>query len=238
VTRDGERAPPEVWAEAVPVDPGAHRIDVAAPGRLARSIEVQIEARDEGTTIDVAIPELAPLAPAPSGASVQGGDASTAPTRGSDASTAPTRGSDASRPPIRGSDTDVVRFRGDDASGSSVRGSDAGAVRRAIALAALGAGAVAGLTGGYFGIRAIALEARSKRGCLAPPAQCSPAALDDGRSAGTAADLSTGLLAGGLALAGVGVTLALTGPTRRTSTALSAMVGRGGAALALRHQFE
>lgn len=66
VLRDGVDVDPAALGAAVPVDPGAHRIEATAPGKKAFSITTQTPG--EGHTVTVEIPPLADLdlaAPAP-----------------------------------------------------------------------------------------------------------------------------------------------------------------------------
>jgi hypothetical protein len=63
IRRDGVEVPREQWARS-PVDPGSHRIEASAPGRVPWSGPVYVTGAD--TAIEV--PALAPDAPAPSAA--------------------------------------------------------------------------------------------------------------------------------------------------------------------------
>jgi serine/threonine-protein kinase len=56
LTRDGMRIPPSVYDVEVPVDPGLHQIEAAAPGRLPWSTQVAVS--EEGNVVTVVIPEL------------------------------------------------------------------------------------------------------------------------------------------------------------------------------------
>jgi serine/threonine-protein kinase len=64
LARDGMRVPSSVYGVDVPVDPGVHQIEAAAPGYLPWSTRVDVSG--EGDVITVVIPELetTPLPPA------------------------------------------------------------------------------------------------------------------------------------------------------------------------------
>lgn len=64
VKRDGREAGPGQWGIAVPVDPGEHSIEASAPGRIAWTTTIRIEARPGSTTVEVPALAAAP-APAP-----------------------------------------------------------------------------------------------------------------------------------------------------------------------------
>jgi len=66
VTLDGAKLSPALFGTALPVDPGEHRIDVAAPDRVPTSQSVTMRERDT-TTIDLQLAEPPPSpAPTPS----------------------------------------------------------------------------------------------------------------------------------------------------------------------------
>jgi hypothetical protein len=56
VTRDGTELPQAAWGAAVPVDPGAHKIQATAPGRVAWSTDVTVAG--QGRRANVSVPAL------------------------------------------------------------------------------------------------------------------------------------------------------------------------------------
>ena len=62
VTLDDQPMPPGLWGQAIPVDPGPHRLAAHAPGHT--SFEAWLDLR-EGATTDVLVAPLARLAPPP-----------------------------------------------------------------------------------------------------------------------------------------------------------------------------
>jgi hypothetical protein len=68
VARDGTNVARVAWGSAIPVDPGSHRIEVSAPGKVAWSGTVDVGADADKKTITVpvleAAPAVAPPAPA------------------------------------------------------------------------------------------------------------------------------------------------------------------------------
>ena len=55
VKRDGEPLPARDWGAAVPVDPGEHRVDVAAKGKIARSYVVRLAG---ASTVEIVVDKL------------------------------------------------------------------------------------------------------------------------------------------------------------------------------------
>jgi hypothetical protein len=84
---------------------------------------------------------------------------------------------------------------------------------------------VAGLiVGGVFGGLAFSKSSDSKKECNGPGGSCTgntnPAAKSDSQTAGTFADVSTGMFIAGGALVATGVVLVLTGGSKKSATAL------------------
>ena len=55
VKRDGETLPASDWGTAVPVDPGEHRVDVSAKGKIARSYVVRLAGAG---TVEIVVDKL------------------------------------------------------------------------------------------------------------------------------------------------------------------------------------
>lgn len=71
VALDGSRLGPAAWATPIPVDPGSHRIEVGAPGKVTAVLDVEVTLPASQT--EVQLPELAPAprpAPRPSSPAV------------------------------------------------------------------------------------------------------------------------------------------------------------------------
>ena len=95
--------------------------------------------------------------------------------------------------------------------GESSRG-DAGSARRAIPLVVAGAGLVAIGAGTWLALDAKQAFDDASRTCTADG--CPDAAVERGQSAGTRADVATGLLIGGAVAFGVGIVMYLLAPSR------------------------
>jgi hypothetical protein len=63
VRLDGEAIGAGVWGTAVPVDPGPHKIEASAPGRVAWNGKVEIGAVSDAKTVSVPVLVEAPKAP-------------------------------------------------------------------------------------------------------------------------------------------------------------------------------
>jgi serine/threonine-protein kinase len=63
IERNGERVAPEVWGQAMPVDPGTVRVEARAPGR--EPWRSSIEIRESGKTESISVPVLTAGASAP-----------------------------------------------------------------------------------------------------------------------------------------------------------------------------
>ncbi|MGH7295439.1 MAG: hypothetical protein ACRELB_10925, partial [Polyangiaceae bacterium] len=73
VLRDGVAIGRAAWGTRIPVDPGPHVVDVSAPGKVLRHVEVQVKPEGDTETVTIAALEDAPPpgpAPAPPVASV------------------------------------------------------------------------------------------------------------------------------------------------------------------------
>jgi serine/threonine-protein kinase len=197
IKRDGVRVEPESWKTPVPVDPGAHAIEVTAPGRKAYAISVQIVANAKVTEV-----EIPPLADAPAPPA--------APTP------APMAG-----PP---SPPAAAESAAPGASIPTARGGD-GATQRTLAIVALGVGVVGVGLGATFGILSGYAWDDAKKGCSA--SGCDAASIQAGNDAGALADVSTvTFVVGGAALAGA-VVLWLTAPRATQPNLTSAPTGLG-----------
>jgi hypothetical protein len=62
VLRNGELVKAGILGNAIPVDPGTHRLEAKAPGKAAWTTSVDVAG--EGATVEIRIPPLADLAPA------------------------------------------------------------------------------------------------------------------------------------------------------------------------------
>jgi serine/threonine-protein kinase len=65
VRRDGSLVGKAMWGQPVPVDPGSHTLEAAAPGKKPWSTSVQIAAGKPVETVTIPVLENAPEAPAP-----------------------------------------------------------------------------------------------------------------------------------------------------------------------------
>lgn len=63
ITRDGQNVNKALWGTAVPVDPGKHTVVAKAEGRQTWSKDIEV--KDPGKTVTLAIPALTAAAPAP-----------------------------------------------------------------------------------------------------------------------------------------------------------------------------
>ena len=176
---------------ALAVEPGHHTVTVSAPQKKTWS--ASIEAKPDGATTPVSIPELEDLPRAPESPPTSTAARSAPPS----AQPAPSSPADASHADARG----------------------AGGTQRTAAIVIAGAGGVALGVAAFFGIEA--LRKRSDAGCdgTVCATDASAATLHDAKSAATA---STALVVVGGALLATGVTLFIFAPSgRTTSTALA-----------------
>jgi hypothetical protein len=91
VKRDGAPVGTGAWGTAVPLDPGEHLVEAAAPGKKSWSAKVSIGAERDAQTVRVPTLEAAPEAPAAASEPAQGSSAQKA-----DIAAAPAEG-----PPLR-----------------------------------------------------------------------------------------------------------------------------------------
>jgi hypothetical protein len=64
IRRDGKVIDAAAWTSRIPIDPGLHVLEAAAPGRLPWKTSLTIEAKPGATTVRVPALEAAPAAPA------------------------------------------------------------------------------------------------------------------------------------------------------------------------------
>ena len=205
VRRDGVRVGAAAWGTPVPVDPGAHRIVVSAPGKERWETTVQAP---EATTVRVTVPRSLPnaavaVAPPPPPA-----PASTTPTPTPSPVTTTTTPPPAELPPaVAEFPPPVVEH---------------GSTQRTIGWV-VGAAGVAGLgLGAGFGLSSLAKHKDSDAHCAGD--RCDATGVKLRQDAITAGDISTvATVAGGAALIG-GILLVLTAPsgTEQRANAASA----------------
>ncbi|MBL8719077.1 MAG: hypothetical protein JNL79_24040 [Myxococcales bacterium] len=187
VLRDGEPIDPNTYGIALATDPGEHRIEAKAPGKVAYSTKVTLD--KPGATVDVKIPALEnDAAPAPS-TSVTGAPSTTAtvaPT--SSASTVPTETPPPGPPPSNGSGMRAAGFT----------------------LAAVGVGGI--VVGSVFGLTAKSKWDKGKADC--PNNQCKTdeayTLTQDAKKYGNFSTI--GFVVGGVALA-AGIVLVVVAPS-------------------------
>lgn len=168
----------------LPVDPGLHVIAASAPGREGWSARVQLA--PDGDRKEIEIPPLTRVQAPPAASS-------SAPV------VAPaTASASASAPEVASAPVAVAP-------------EVAPSMRRPLGYALGGAGAVALLVGGYFGLRALSTYEQAESRCTSHRG-CSGEAMDLREQAGTRARISDVSLGVGLLLAGAGGYLLLVKP--------------------------
>jgi hypothetical protein len=214
VREDGVLIGSAAWSSA-PIDPGAHTIDAAAPGKKAFAATFAIDP-GEKKTVSVPVLEDAPATPASASAS-----APASPTAVPAASTVPvgSGGSSAGAAP----------------SESSAPLAEPSHALRNTGLVVLGVGAASTIAGVVFGLVAINKASSVNKAC--PGSTCGNAqTVSDDQTAGTLADASTGTFIAGGACVAVGALLFFLGrhPAEEAATTTAGvrpMVGPGFAGL-------
>jgi hypothetical protein len=205
VRRDGVEVGAAVWGTPIPIDPGDHTIDAAAPAKKTWSTTAKVGAAAEQA--HVVIPSLQDE-PGPSGASAQ---VTPAPVATTPAPTAVVSTPSAATPPAE---------------------SD-GSTQRKIGIVVGGLGLVGIAVGGVFGGIAMGNESNSKTLC--PTTVCSNvAAVQDDSNATNQALVSTvAMIAGGAVLV-TGVVVYLTAPKKKAVTGLRVIPAFGAGEVGLR----
>jgi hypothetical protein len=212
VREDGVLIGSAAWSSA-PIDPGAHTIDAAAPGKKPFAATFAI---DPGEKKSVSVPALEDAPAASASASAQA-----SPTAAPAASTA-TVGS-------AGSSVGTAP------SESSAPLAEPSHALRNTGLVVLGVGAASTIAGVVFGLVAINKASSVNKAC--PGSTCGNAqAVSDDQTAGTLADASTGTFIAGGACVAVGALLFFLGrhPAEEATTTTAGvrpMVGPGFAGL-------
>jgi hypothetical protein len=185
VARDGSPVPPAAFGTEVPVDPGEHTVEAAAPDRVPHVARVEAL---EGALVSVEIPVLAPVEkPAPPPAPPP--------------EPAPVAAAPPPPPVIR----DEVRLRPVDL--------DPGRGRRRLGLVVGAGGAAATAAGLVFGYLAMSTVNGAKdRGDCNDDLACNAAGVDEVNRARTWGNLSTITVGVGLAALAGGAVLYLTAP--------------------------
>ena len=182
VRNDGTTVPSAQYAEAVPVDPGEHRVEASAPGKRTFSQQVTVTRGIARVSIpvltDLSSSASTPVAPAPSASGVS--PRLTEPASASTAVLAP----GASQPSTH------------DVSPSSVK------TQRIVSIIAAGLGVAGVGVGTYFGLAAMHDNSRSKGDCPIDPNVCGNTGYQQRQDALREARISTvGFVAGGVLLA-------------------------------------
>lgn len=142
VKRDGQELPRSLWGIPTPIDPGEHTLEAGAPGKLPH--QATFDARGEGTTLEVEVPELSD---APSAASSQSSQQTP------EGAPAPVN------PPARLAD-------------SSPALPSSGGTRRWLGYAVGGVGVAAGVTGVIFGLKGYGQDQDARALCKDTPDAC------------------------------------------------------------------
>lgn len=204
VKRDGAVVGPGQWGTGVPIDPGAHLVEVTAAGRAVVATKVEVRA---GTVASITVTEPAALPPT----------AVTPPV---------TTSSPEKRPPRVVTDPEPGSSRAEPAPEPP----RAGRTLRLAGFAGIGAGGVALGVAGYFALKAGSLTDEQKALC---PGSCPDAATQEAangkhddagraRSAATVAGIVGGVLVVG------GLVVVLTAPSERAvSMRVMPMIGAG-----------
>jgi hypothetical protein len=200
VDQDGNSVGRATWGSAAPVDPGTHTISAKAAGRQPWTQAIQIAAA--GGTVQLAIPELAPVTTEP------------APTPPPTPVTPPPEPLIGPNVPPAGADS----------------GTSPGKTQRTLGFVALGAGVVGLAVGTVFVLQRG--SKLSDRDDLCPSNDCTRAEAnkissltDDARSAQTIA--TVGFIAGG-ALAAAGLVLVFTAPKGESGSVAVAPIATPG----------
>jgi hypothetical protein len=204
VKRDGTGVGAGSWGEALPIDPGAHAVDAAAPGKTSWHADVMVGT--EGARAAVTVPALADAATAVA-----------APTATPSTTPAP--------PVSTASPSENV-----DASGSASSTS----AQRTWALVVGGVGVVGVGVGTVFGARSIAKHDEAAKTCASPNPcgdRQAATAWSDATSAGTVSTLALGI---GAAAVAAGIVLWLTSPKAGARVQTVPSVGAHGAGLVVR----
>jgi tetratricopeptide (TPR) repeat protein len=191
IKRDGAAVGRGEWGVAIPVDPGAHTIEAAAPRRKPWSTTVEVA---KGASVAVAVPplEVQPDAPGPVATGPGASPATEAPASGTGAAPGATTGTTTAA--------------------QDVPPSHEGNTQRTIALITLSAGIVGAAVGTVFVVDAKSKYDDSLQYCPKTDNACTPQGVslrDDARAAGNAA--TVGYAVGITALA-AGAILYFTAP--------------------------
>lgn len=172
----------------LPVDPGLHVIAASAPGREVWSTRVQLAPDGDRKVIE--IPPLTRVQAPPAASS----SAPVAPASATASAIASASAPEVSSAPV------------------AVAPEVTSSMRRPLGYALGGAGAVALVVGGYFGLRALSTYDQAESRCMSHRG-CSAEAMDLREQAGTRARISDVSLGVGLLLAGAGGYLLLVKPS-------------------------
>jgi hypothetical protein len=178
IRRDGSIVGRAAWGSALPVDPGDHVVEAAAPGKISwRQSLVIAPAGDTRTVVVPALQDVAVPAAAPSSSTT------------------------VVLPPV--APPPVVVFSNVQPSDSSPRPGSPGLTAAGWIVFGLGVASAGAST--YFGLHALSLKNTADREC--PGDACSPQGASTNHDAIQSANISTGFAASGIVGLGVGTIL-------------------------------
>jgi serine/threonine-protein kinase len=207
ITKNGERVAPDVWGQALPVDPGEVRVEATAPGRQTWRTSVAIQEASKTETLTIPALSAAPDAPAETAAE---------PSAAAPAS--PPAAQPASAPASATADL-----------------SETGSSQRTWGLVIGGAGIVGVVAGGFFALQAQSKNDDSKAFCSQQdPNTCTAEGVELRNDARANGNIATAAMGIGLALVATGTVLYLTAPSEPKGARVGVAASATGAGISLR----
>ena len=206
VKRDGAVVSPALWGTPVPLDPGRHKVSASAPGKDPWEVTVQLE--QPGSTVSVDVPPLLEkrLSPAPTVDRLPAGPIAPPGPASPPSSPSETRGARAWQLPL-------------------------GIAATVVGAAGLGVGTAFG-----FLAKSGFDQSNSSGNCDPATGTCNPAGLGQRSSAVNKGNLGTGVFVAGAVVAGGGIVIWATAPSRASASAQVGL-GVGPASASLRGSF-